>query len=137
MRIPVTVAVKGGRPSRFQAEIKNRESAQLVLSRLEQARELLESRGKPPERVGGEDMVGPEGAAALMEVSTLEQLVQLQDAVWGIALGKVPDDVPPSRWPAKAAGQLRAVEMLLDRMMGKPIQRQQVAAVHRIVVERG
>ena len=101
------------------------------------ARELLESRGKPPERVGGEDMVGPEGAAALMEVSTLEQLVQLQDAVWGIALGKVPDDVPPSRWPAKAAGQLRAVEMLLDRMMGKPIQRQQVAAVHRIVVERG
>lgn len=133
----MTVAVRGGRPSRAQVEAKNRKSAKLILSRVEQAVELLEARNLAPEQYGGEAMVGRDSAAALMEMSTLRQVVAMKQAIWDIALGVVPGDVPRSRWPAKAAAQLRAIEMLLDRILGKPMQRQQVAAVHRIVVERG
>ncbi len=137
MRIPVTVAVKGGKPTRYQRELKNRAHANGVLVRLDAAHAILESRGKQSQELAGVEHVGPDAVAALLEVNTLADIVKMKQAVMDIAHGVVPRDVPPSRWPAKAAAMLKAVEMLLDRQVGRPIQRQQVAVVGKIIVERG
>lgn len=133
----MTRPVVGGRPTRPQMVKANRSRAADLIDRLDQARDSLEAAGQQTIELGGVEHVGGRGASAILEHAPLDRIWALRETLWGIALGKLPNTGPESRRPAAAGRQLEAIAAILDRLVGKPIQRQQVAAVHRIIVERG